>query len=46
MPPYLSSCDGVRGEIGATTGAYGQGEHPQYEGLYVENGSQWVCAPC
>lgn len=20
--------------------------HPQYGGLYAENGPQWLCAPC
>ena len=26
--------------------AHGRGGHPQYGGLYAENGPQWLCAPC
>ena len=45
-PPDPSPCDGVRGGAGPYSTAHGRGGHPQYGGLYAENGPQWLCAPC
>ena len=45
-PPCASPCDGIRGGAGPHSRTHGRGGHPQYGGLYAENGPQRLCAPC